>query len=76
MPESEITKADAVARSLLRLYQRNGEFAITIRTHGEGFRLIGPRTDMPRLSEWLRLIADRLFDGPNEVTVPNDQSTH
>lgn len=65
---SNTAKLDEVASSLMALYAREGnEFALVLRTHGNSFRLIGPQTDVTRLSEWLRLSADRLFEGTGVV---------
>lgn len=60
---SNLRKLDECAASLMALYAKEGEFAIVARTYNNAFRLIGPQTDAPRLSEWLRTIADRVFDG-------------
>ena len=62
-----LTKADDCARNLSRAYQQLGEFAIVIRTtpDNKGFRIITQQRDIPQLSEWLRIISERLFDGPD-----------
>lgn len=65
---SNVAKIDEAAASLMAVYAKEGnEFAIVLRTCGTKFRLIGPQTDVTQLSEWLRLIADTLFEGEGVV---------
>lgn len=65
MQVSNLDKNDEVAASLVKLYQRDGEFCVVIRTDSShnNMRVIMPQIDATVASEFMRKAADSVFDG-------------
>jgi len=68
-----LDKLDACAASLSKLYQKEGVFAVTVRNAptGDAVRAIYPQRDVAIVSEFLRLVADTIFDGPAKIRYPD-----
>ena len=65
-----LSKLDAVSASLVSAYAREGIFAAVVRVMrgtDNDVRVISVRTDIPKLSEFLHLAADVIFDGPGTI---------
>jgi hypothetical protein len=62
---------DEVAASLAKAYGRAGVFCAIVRTAGESnVRVIAPQRDIAQTSEFLRMAAEVLFNGPATIRYP------
>jgi len=65
-----LDKLDDLAASLVSAYAREGKFCVITRAMDSAdsdVRVIAVQTDVTKLSEFLRIAADVLFEGPATV---------